>query len=141
MASRFVRPDTTKLTLADGEWLLVRRRLSSGEQRAAFARLYLAGVDGALHVNPLAIGIGQVTSYLIDWSLRDDDGAKVEIRGLSMEELTSVLDTLEPEAFGEIREAIQAHELAMIAERADAKKNPAGTPGSDPTSPSPSGQA
>ena len=34
--SRFVRPETERLELTDGDWMLVKRRLTAGEQRRAF---------------------------------------------------------------------------------------------------------
>jgi hypothetical protein len=138
---RFVRPETAKLPLSNGDWLIVRKRLSHGEQRAAFARMYLAQVDGTLRVNPLSVGMETVTAYLLDWSLQDDDGQPVPIRGVSVDELTAKLDALSSEDFAEIRSVIEQHELAMATERADAKKKAAGATGSDPTSPSPSGPA
>jgi hypothetical protein len=121
--SRFQRPDTATLTLANGDTLIVRRRLNSGEQRAAFGRLYSAGVDGALRVDPLQVDMATVTAYLLDWHLKDDD---VPIRGLSMEDLTATLNNLTPEDFIEIKQAIEAHEMAMNIEREEKKMLPAG---------------
>jgi hypothetical protein len=130
---RFVRPETCILTLANGERLTVKKRLSSGEHRAMFARMYLKAADGTLKVNPLEMGIALVTAYLIDWSFEDDDQAPVRIRGLSVDELTSVLDTLAPEDFAEVREAIEAH-----AAREEKKRTTAATPTAAVTLPLPS---
>jgi len=134
MGSRFVRPETCRLLLASGESLTVKKRLTHGEQRAAYARMYVTGADGALTVNPLQLGMALVTAYLVDWHLLDDD---VSIRGLSVDDLTTLLDTLTPEAFTEIRVAIEQHEAAMLAARAEEKKTTSATPGADPISPSP----
>src|SRR5579864_6637013 len=87
MGSRFVRPSTRTLTLANGDTLTVKRRLSSGEQRAAFARMYLTGADGALSLNTLQTGMAIITAYLVNWSLTDDDGQHVDIAGLSTDAL------------------------------------------------------
>lgn len=141
MPSRFVRPDTDKLTLRNGDWLLVKRRLNHGEQRRAFARLYLAGTDGRLRVNPIESGMGLVTAYLLDWSLTDDEGTPVVIRGVSDEELISKIDALHPDDFVEIKEAIEAHEQRMLEARAQEKKDPAGASTPSSTSPSPSAPA
>jgi hypothetical protein len=137
---RFVRPETCILTLANGEQLTVKKRLSSGEQRAAFARMYLAATDGTLHVNPLEMGLAVVTAYLVDWSFTDD-GTPVRIRGLSVDELTSVLDSLSPEDFADVRTAIEAHAAAMTQEREEKKRMTAGTRADAATLPSPSGPA
>jgi hypothetical protein len=131
---RFVRPETCRLTLANGDTLTVKKRLTHGEQRAAYARMYDTGVDGALKVNPLQLGMALVTAYLVDWHLHDDD---VSIRGLSADELTTVLDTMAPEDFAEIRTAVEQHEAAMLAERTAAKNGTAGERGSAAISPSP----
>lgn len=141
MGNRFVRPETTTLTLANGDTLIVRTRLSHGEQRAAFARLYLSGADGAMRLNPSEVGLTLVTSYLIDWSLTDESGAPVPIRGVSMEELIATLDALDPDSFTEISDAIRAHEAAQAKLREEEKKTNAGGKDSAPTSGSPSGAA
>lgn len=134
---RFIRPETTTLKISNGETLTVKKRLTSGEQRAAFARMYLAGVDGQMKVNPLTVGIAIITAYLVDWTLTDDTGASVQIRGLSVDDLTAILDNLSQEAFAEIRKAIEQHEAAMAAERDQEKNAQAGERPLSEISPSP----
>lgn len=137
--SRFVRPQTTVLPLSGGsESITVKTRLSAGEQQDAFARMYSAGLDGKLHANPLATGRAMIAAYLVDWNLCDDEGALVPIRGLSPEELDSVLRSLEPESLAEIKGAIEQHEARMAAARAAEKKTHAGSPNGGPISRSPS---
>ena len=127
--SRFVRPQTTTLALTRGDTITVKTRLTSGEQRDAFARMYIAGMDGRLRANPLQTGLAMMVAYLIDWSLTDDDGQPVPIKGLPIAELESVLNTLEPESFTEIKLAIERHEGAMAAARDVEKKTiPDGEP-------------
>lgn len=139
MPGWFVRPQTSRLDLSDGQWLIVKQRLTAGEQRAAFARMYLAGADGRLRVHPLESGLAQITAYLLDWSLTDDDGKPVAIRDLSAEDLTTVLDNLDPDRFTEIKLAVERHEEAQLAARAEKKKAiPAGETEPGKTSPSPS---
>jgi len=123
------------LPLGNGDTITIKSRLSAGEQRDAYARMYLAGIDGKLHANPLQSGLGMITAYLLDWNLTDD-GEPVPIRGLSVAELESVLNSLEPESFTEIKQAIEAHEVRMAEARAAEKKSRAGVTGADPTSPS-----
>jgi len=125
--SRFVRPETATLTLDDGAQLTIRKRLTAGEQRAAYARLYTAGVDGRLVGNPLDSGIGLIEAYLLDWTLTDDDGHLVVIRpdphrAPDLETLRAVLDQLDFASLVEIKEAIEAHERAMVAARNAEKK-------------------
>jgi len=140
--SRFVRPQTTVLPLGtSGDTITIKSRLSSGEQRAAFNRLYTAGSDGRLRVNPLQSGLSLITEYLVDWNLKDDDGVVVPIRGLTTEDLEGVLNSLDPDSFTEIKRAIETHELRMTEARAAEKKTLDGSRGDDPTSPSPSDAA
>jgi len=126
--SRFVRPDTRTLTLGNGDQLTVRARLTAGEQRASYARLYRPGVDGRLQMDPLQLGVGVILAYLLDWNLKDDAGQAVPIRDLAPDDLQRVVDALDPDSFAEIRMAIETHEAAMLAEREAQKKTDGGTP-------------
>jgi len=127
--SRFVRPSTRTLTLGNGDQLVVRERLTAGEQRAHFARRYLHTAEGRLVVNPLtAAGDGIVVAYLLDWNLRDDAGNAVTIRDLSPDDLQRVIDNLDPQSYDEIKTAIETHEAALKAEREAEKKTDGGTP-------------
>lgn len=120
MAIRFVRPETVTVTLADGTTLVVKKELTAGEQRKAHARLFVEGRDGKLRVDPLETGIGLISAYLLDWNVNDEP-----IRGLSADELEAILNRLAPESFTELKDAIEAHERAVIAERTEKKTSPA----------------
>jgi len=124
--SRFVRPETRTLTLANGDQLIVRARLTAGEHRAAAARLYEHGPDGVLRRNAVAVLEGAVVAYLLDWNLRDDADQAVPIRELSPDDLQRVLDSLDPVDYDEIKTAIAAHEARMLEERDAQKKILAG---------------
>jgi hypothetical protein len=130
MRCRFVSPDTTKIPLSDGDWIVVRRRLTAGEQRAAFARRYVASLGGGLRLDPLQTGVAQVVAYLLDWSLLGLDGNPVVIRGESPEVVEAALNALDPDDFIEIKEAIEKHEAASVLAREQEKKLPAGASGS-----------
>lgn len=134
--SRFVRPETKTIQISNGDWLLVKKRLSAGEQRATFSRLYTPSLDGDMRVNPIQVGLAQIVAYLLDWSLTDDEGKQVVIRDKSADDVTAILDNLDPESFAEIREAIEQHEEAMRDEREEQKKTRAGGNGSSTISPS-----
>lgn len=138
MGSWFVRPETVTLPLSEGQWILVKKRLNAGEQRATFARMYLAGVDGTLKVNPLQTGLAQITAYLLDWSLTDDEGKPVVIRDTSVESLTAILNNLAPARFKEINTAIDQHVEAMETDRTAEKNAQAGETSAPKISPSPS---
>lgn len=143
--SRFVRPDTAILHLSRGDTLTVRRRLNAGEQREAFARIAARderGVvitdpeTGRIKVDPFRLRLGQIVAYLVDWSLTDDEGRPIPIRGLPPDELTSVVDKLFPEDQAELYDAIDAHESRMVAERQAEKNGPDGASKSPAISPS-----
>lgn len=139
--SRFVTPEVVTLKISHGDTLTVKRRLNSGEQRAMYARMYLAGVDGRLRADTFKTGVAIITAYLVDWSIVDDAGTVVPIREKSVDEVTSVLDSLDQDSFLEIKQAIEAHENAIAAERDAAKKSQDGANNESAISPSPSGAA
>lgn len=118
--SRFVRPETVVLPLSDGDSITVKKWLTEGEQRAAFARMYKPNGNGDSHVDPQHVGISMVLAYLLDWTLTDE-GKQVVIREQPIEVVQAALDSLHPEDFDEIREAIKRHEDATAKERQEKK--------------------
>lgn len=152
MGNRFVRPDTTRLAISQGDWLIVKRRLSAGEQRQIFTRLIkTAGgsmsrpTDGSspevladIRVEPSQVGLSQVLAYLLDWSLTDAEGNPVVIRNQPIQVVTAALDALDVESYNEIEKVIQAHEVAMLKEREIEKKQRDGVNNASAISPSPS---
>jgi len=123
--SRFVRPETVRLSISDGDEIVIRRRLTNGEQRAMFARMYETGVT-PIRVNTLETGIALIVAYLVDWTLVDDSGATVAIRDLAADDLAAVLDSLDPASFTEIKEAIETHVAAEDETREALKKTASG---------------
>jgi hypothetical protein len=130
MASRFVSPDVVRLPLTEGDWIDVKKRLNTGEQRRVFAKMARDMVPGEkVKLDPEQVGIAKVLEYLIGWSLTDG----VKPVPLS----AAAVGNLEVETFNEIREAIEAHEEKQDAIREQEKNEKAGGPASKPTSPSP----
>lgn len=125
--NRFVAPETQVLKISRGDTLTVKRRLNAGEQRAAFARMALAGTDGALRINPLEVGLATILAYLVDWSLTDASGKVVPISGQAPDVVAAALNALDPGSYAEIREAIEAHDAA-VQEAREQEKNDQGTP-------------
>ncbi len=139
--NRFVHPDAVVLPLSDGDQITVRKRLTAGEQRAMFSRMYYASTNGGLRTNPFQTGLATVLAYLIDWTLLDAQGAPVPIKGLGDEAITDTLNALDPDDFAEIKEAIEAHQTRMDQERDAEKKTRGGGTSSSATSPSPAATA
>lgn len=125
MGSWFVRPEVIRVPLSDGEWITLKKRLTAGESRDAFARMCLQGVE-PLTVSPLQVGLATMLAYLVEWSLTDDDGQPVSLANQPIEIVERYLNLLEPERFEEIREAVLQHERDQVAARAEQKKTRAG---------------
>ena len=119
MGSRFVRPELTTIPISQGDTLTVRARLTAGERRAMYSRMYY---PDTVKVDPMRVHLATLTAYLVDWSLVDDAGRRVPIEGLPVAELETILNALDPESFTEIAEAIDRHADAHIAPR-DTEKN------------------
>jgi hypothetical protein len=123
---RFVDPETRTLKLSDGEVLIVKRRLNTGERRQA--------MQGDISETTLRI----VLAYLLDWTLTDKQGLNiVPYAGKSDDERRSTLDALDPDDYDEIVELIAAHRAAERTARIAEKKMAGGT-GSPAISGSPS---
>lgn len=129
---RFARPDTQRLTLTNGDTLVVKRRLNAGE----------AGTLRSMQAVPSLVEPGLVMAYLLDWSGTTDEGTPLPaIAGLARTDLANVLDSLDEDAFDEIHAAIAAHRQAMAAERAAEKKTQPGSPAEAKSSALPSAGA
>jgi hypothetical protein len=140
MGITFAPSETAKLSLSDGAWILVRRRLNAGEQRQLFSRLVKrAGMDAGgdhaprVEMDIEQVGLSTILAYLLDWSAAD----QAPIRGASLDVIQSALNALDSDSYNEILAAITQHEQAMAAERAQEKKRQAGGSASSPISPSP----
>ena len=137
MGSRYRKQEDMRLDLSGGDWLLVRKHLTAGEERDAHARVIKAGTFKAGEKPELDLehlGIAQAVSYLIDWSITDADEKPIRIRDQSYAFIAAALRNQTPESLREILEAIQAHDEAMTAEREHEKKVRAGENVPSPTS-------
>jgi len=134
MASRFQRPESLRIDLTDGDWILVKKRLSAGESRRLMSRMVKEMRAGErVQLEPEQVGRSKIIEYLLDWSFIDGTGPVV-IRGKSATEIGQILDGLNQESFTEVMQAIDAHEDAMDAERSAEKNVTAGETPSSATS-------
>jgi len=137
MGSRFRKPQEHRLELDGGDWLLVKKYLTAGDERDLYARMY---VDGSitpgekLRLDPVKVGLSQILAYLLDWSITDADDQPIRIRDQSPDFLIAALNDMDGDSFREILSAIQAHDGAMTAEREHEKKTRAGGTASSLTS-------
>jgi hypothetical protein len=128
--SRFVKPETCVLTLANGDKLIVKKRLNRGEQADMFWHIKVDVGENA--------GLAMVLAYLIDWELQEDNQP---LRELGWDDKAQILKNLDPDAFNEIRAAIDAHIDRVEAEFNAAKKAKGGAIASPAILPSPGSSA
>jgi hypothetical protein len=125
MGSRYRKLEETRLELSGGDWLLVRKHLTAGEERDAHARVIKAGSMRSGERPELDLehlGIAQAVSYLIDWSITDAEDKRIQIRDQPYAFVAAALRNQTPESLREILEAIQTHDNAMTEARAEEKK-------------------
>jgi len=134
MSSRIRRPETLRLALTRGDWIVVKKHLTAGETRRVFRRMIRKGATGD-EIDSLQVGLSKMVVYLVDWSITDADDQPVIIRGQSEDVVADVLEMLDVDSFSEILKAIEAHERTMEDEREEEKKTGTGNSRSDPTSP------
>jgi hypothetical protein len=132
---RYRKQEQHRIELSDGDWLLVRKHLTAGEERSAQANVVKTMKAGeSPEIDYERLGFAQVASYLLDWSLKDENDKPIVIRDQPVDFIIAALKNQMPESSKEILDAIQAHDAAMVAEREQEKKRPAGENASSPTS-------
>ena len=133
MSSRMRKQETTLLQISRGDWLLVKKRLTLGEQQDMFDRMASASGIG---LRASMVGVSKVQAYLLDWSITDADDNPVLINNQPEGVVLSALRALDPDDFKEIREAIEAHMAKVEKEDEARRKNLNGEQESSPVSPS-----
>lgn len=118
MSRRMRRPDTVRLELSQGDWLIVKKHLTAGENRAMFAGMMRE--DGE-SIDRVKVGLSKVLTYLLDWSFEDFDGNPLVIRDQPANAVASALNGIDGDAFAEVLAAIEDHEDATEKERAQEK--------------------
>lgn len=137
MSIRMRRPETVRLEISQGDWLLVKKHLTAGEQRAMFARMMSDSANGEeRRIDRLQVGVAKILAYLLDWSIQDSEGNQVVIADQPADVIASAIDNLDTDSYAEIKDAINAHEAAMDAELGKEKNAKDGGKGSSATLPS-----
>jgi hypothetical protein len=138
MSIRMHRPETTRLQLTCDDWLIVKKRLTAGEARDAFARMVTRMQAGErAQLDPRLVGVSRVAAYLVDWSFQDDTGAPLVIKEQPTDLVIDILGAIADDAYAEVLQAVDAHIEQMDREREALKKTPIGAPASSPISDSP----
>jgi hypothetical protein len=124
---RVVVPETVRLTISEGDWLDVKKRLTYGERKKASASLVReVRADGRVTPEFEMVGLAQVMAYLVDWSLVDAKGKQIPID--TDDRKLAALRSMDEATVEEIEQAIEKHAEAMDAEASDSKKTNAGSP-------------
>lgn len=128
MSIREHLPETDRLTLVGGDWLLVKRYLNAGEYRelmraSAKPVQVPAGQTAAptLELDPVAAGLALIQAYLLDWSFQRADGSALTIAHQPAAVVRAALDLIDADAYMDVQKAIQQHQ-AVTAERLAAEK-------------------
>jgi hypothetical protein len=148
--NRGVNPnETTQLPLSDGDWIEVRMRLTSGEERMiqrltakGYQRADSDGGDSQIRVDLDVTKFASVRAaqYLTNWSMRNYKGEPIPLpANFSLEKRAAIIESLDEDTVREIDEAITAHVTSQQEARDQEKKARAGSSGemeSGVTSPS-----
>src|SRR6188768_4017526 len=100
MSSRIRRPETLRLALTRGDWIVVKKHLTAGETRRVFRRMIRKGATGD-EIDSLQVGLSKMVVYLVDWSITDADDQPVVIRNQPEDVIADVLEMLDVESFAE----------------------------------------
>lgn len=146
----FPAPESKTITLFGDVFIVVKKRITVGEERRARKRMYIPNyTTGQLLVDPTMSGLTTVIAYLLDWNITRG-GERVQIRDLALaaekddakvEELQKILEQLDPATYDAIEIAVKKHEAEQDQERAEAKKSQGGGTSGASTSSSPSAPA
>jgi hypothetical protein len=116
----FVKPAVARLDLGDEQWVEVKEQINYGEaQRLSGAMLRTvktAAGDNEVGVDFARYAVLKLQTWVVDWSLRDEDDKPVPLSPAAIENLT-------PEAADAINEAIDAHVVALQAGKAKSTSN------------------
>jgi len=120
----FVKPEVVRIALKEGDWIDVKKFLTSGEE----AYLAGAGVPGfsqetvgkqSFELDFVSLKFARMITYVVGWSFVDDKGNQTK-------PARDYVETLDPEIFKEIEEALDKHVAKMKEERGRPTPAPAG---------------
>lgn len=117
MSMRIRRPEIVRIDLPTGDWIIVKKHLTAGDERQMFWRMMRQGFDGKEKIDPLLVSVAKIVAYLVDWSIVDADGKPVIVRDEPPEIIAPILDMLDPDDFRAIWNAVDAHETAIAEEK------------------------
>ncbi len=139
--NRFVQPETVRLPLSEGDWILVKKRLTYGEeQRLAAAALgkvsRLDRGDAEVSLDMERFAVERLEIWIVDWSFwrhspECEDSGHCTPDCQPVRFCRDAIAHLDPDTVEEIDAALERH----IQEMEDAKKARSGTPSLEGRSP------
>lgn len=125
-------PEEVRIELSQGDWLIVKKHLTAGEQQDMLDAMLTP--EGRL--DRKKIRMVKIAGYLLDWSFTDATDRPMRIREQPADTVTAALRAIDPESFLEVAQAIDAHDTAMQQARELEKNGPDGAIASSAISPS-----
>jgi len=122
MSIRMRKPETVRLELSQGDWIVVKKHLTAGETRRMFAGMLREETQG---IDAVKVWQSKVLAYLLGWTFQDADGKALVIEDQPERVVASILDNLDADAYSEVLKAIEQHMSEMEKERVAEKNAPA----------------
>jgi len=136
--NRIVKPDIERLTISDGDFIDVKKRLNHGEHEDYMASIFPHQTPGeSVRMDTRQVRTSKVLAYLLGWSLTQDDKPIPYSIDMPEQARIDALRSLDPESFTEIHKAIDAHEDKGNADAKAAKNDKGGATESPAISPLP----
>src|SRR5215471_528453 len=126
--SNFVKPETERLEIGGGDYIVVKKRLNVREARRVMARqMKPMAIGERPQLDYEQVGLAQVSVYLLEWG-----GPGFTENGKTVPYTEAALDDLDPDVFARLFKAVQGH----IENEERAEKNSASETASPAISPS-----
>ena len=126
----FAKPETCKLDLPARNWVLVKKRLTAGEQRDMLS--HMMKESGA--IDSVQVGVCKLVAYILDWSITDANDQPIVIFDQGDNALRDALNKMTTDGFSILMQAVDEHMAAVEREDEEEKKRIlAGGNGSSPT--------
>ena len=114
----FAKPETCKLDLPAGNWVLVKKRLTAGEQRDMLS--HMVKESGA--IDSVQVGVCKLVAYVLDWSITDANDRPIVIFGQGEKVLRDALNKMTADGFSILMQAVDEHMASVEREDEEEKK-------------------
>lgn len=119
MSFFFAKQENSKIDLPGGHWLLIKKRLTAGEERAMYGQMLK---ESGIGVDPTKVSDSKIVAYLLDWSVTDADDKPIVIYDQDESAVRSALSGMRKEAYKLIQREIEDHMARVEREDEEEKK-------------------